>query len=254
MNPPTLFATHTGQWAEQIQSLTGLFLVATPIGHIEDISLRALSTLANVHGILCEDTRQTRILLAHYGISTPCYAYHAHNEHRKQAGILHLLHQGKRLALVSDRGTPLMSDPGFPLVRACYAHSIDVHALPGASSILTALTLSGLPCSPFFFQGFLPTRKRQATLDFLSTLPCTLVIFESPHRLAETLKELSLCFQERPACLLRELTKKFQERIALPLDHLAQWAANAAHIGECVLVIQGRTTKDCTPHPSPLIP
>jgi 16S rRNA (cytidine1402-2'-O)-methyltransferase len=228
-----------GTWQQQIQSLTGLFLIPTPIGHLEDLSVRALVTLGAMDGLLCEDTRQTRLLLNYYGLSTPCYAYHAHNEYEKLAGVMARLRKGARLGLVSDRGTPLMSDPGFPLVRACLAEDVCVHGLPGASSILLALSLSGLPCTPFFFQGFLPVRRRKTALDELGKIQATLVIFESPHRLAATLAELCSTWGDRQACLLRELTKKFQQRIPGSLSQLESWAREAPHIGECVLVVSG---------------
>ena len=226
-------------WSEQIQALSGLFIVATPIGHLEDITLRALTTLAYVDTILCEDTRVTRLLLSHYGISKPCYSYHSHNEKQKLNGIIHLLKKGEKIALVSDRGTPIISDPGFLLVRECYAQGIPVHALPGASSVMVAAVLSEFSCASFFFQGFLPMRGRSKTIQSLACLPVPLILFEAPHRLCKTLKELAPFFGDRKVCLLREMTKKFEQRLVLSLSELLAWAETAAHIGECVLIIKG---------------
>lgn len=230
-------------WSEQIQELSGLFIVSTPIGHLEDITLRALRTLSAVDSIICEDTRVTRLLVSHYGISTPCYSYHAYNEKQKLNGILHLLRQGKKIALVSDRGTPLISDPGFLLVRECYAQGIPVHAIPGASSVMVAAVLSEFSCTSFFFQGFLPERHRAQTLKFLASLPVPTILFASPHSLCKIVQELSPFFGERKVCFLRELTKKFEERSVYSLSELSTWAATATHIGECILILQGQKKK-----------
>jgi 16S rRNA (cytidine1402-2'-O)-methyltransferase len=226
-------------WSDQIQSLSGLFVVSTPIGHLEDITLRALVTLAAVDCILCEDTRVTRLLLSHYGISKPCYSYHSHNEKQKLSGIIHLLNKGEKIALVSDRGTPIVSDPGFLLVRECYKHGVPVHAVPGASSVMVAAVLSEFSCASFFFQGFLPMRKRSKTIQFLSSLPAPVILFEAPHRLGKTLQELIPFFGDRTVCLVREMTKKFEQRLVLSLSELFTWAETTTHIGECVLIIKG---------------
>ncbi len=226
-------------WSEQIKVLEGLFIVSTPIGHLEDITLRALVTLAAVDCILCEDTRVTRLLLSHYGISKPCYSYHRHNEKQKLNGIIHLLNKGGKIGLVSDRGTPIISDPGFLLVRECYKQGIPVHAVPGASSVMVAAVLSEFSCAAFFFQGFLPMRKRSKTIQFLSSLPAPIILFEAPHRLCKTLQELIPLFGDRTVCLVREMTKKFEQRLVLSLSELLKWAETAPHIGECVLIVKG---------------
>lgn len=227
-------------WSSQMAAHTGLFVVATPIGHIEDISLRAVQTLAQVQGILCEDTRMTRTLLGHYGLKTPCYSFHAHNEHTKQAGVLHLLREGASLALVSDRGTPLISDPGFSLVRACFHEGIEVHALPGPSAVMVAAVLSGFACARFAFEGFVPTKlkDRAACLTRLAAQDVSVILFESPHRLAVLLEDLkAVCGSDRQACVLRELTKKFQQRQAGTLEVLLVWSQQQTHLGECVIVL-----------------
>ena len=236
--------THNTAWAklwdDQMKNLSGLFVVSTPVGHMEDITLRALSTLRHVDGILCEDTRKSRILLHHYDIKTPFFSYHAHNEHKKLRGVLQRLLRGDRLALVSDRGTPLISDPGFLLVRECYAHKVPVHAIGGVSAVTLAVVLSGFPCQSFFFQGFLPKKKIAQRLDFLATLSDPIVFFEAPHRLATLCQQLiDRLGPHRPACLLREMTKNFEERIALSLQDLLIFVQQAKHLGECVLVVQG---------------
>lgn len=231
-------------WAGQMEELNGLFVTATPLGHREDITLRALTTLSKVDAILCEDTRTTRQLLAVYAIATPCYGYHAHNERTKLNGVLALLERGKKLALVSDRGTPLICDPGWILVQACHAHNIPVHGLPGACSAVLALTLSGFRASEFCFQGFFPRSQQPQWVQKMQDLACPIVLFESPHRLEKTVDFLAKAWPDRQACLLRELTKKFEERVCMPLRDLALWIKSTAHLGECVLVIQGHLKKE----------
>jgi 16S rRNA (cytidine1402-2'-O)-methyltransferase len=227
-------------WSEQMAETKGLFVVSTPIGHCEDITLRALETLGQVDGILCEDTRMTRTLLNHYGISKPCYSYHAHNEGEKVNGVLNRLKNGDRLALVSDRGTPLISDPGLLLVQKCHDENIPVHIMAGASSVMNAVVWCGLPCESFYFQGFMPTRKVLEHWAFLETIPAPIVFFVAPHDLSGFIREALKALGPRVACLMRELTKKFEERVNLPLDQMAQWVENAVHLGECVMVIDGK--------------
>lgn len=228
-------------WATQMASLNGLFIVATALGHREDMTLRALTTLVCADAILSEDTRNTRQLLSVYDIQTPCYSYHGHNEKAKLNGLLHLLEGQKKLALVSDRGTPLICDPGWILVQACHAKKIPVHGLPGPCSPILALTLSGFKASDFYFQGFIPRAGHTQWLEKMDALTCPLVMFESPHRLVKTLGVLAEFWPTRQACLLRELTKKFEERVAMTLPELASWAKSAPHLGECVLVIEEKT-------------
>lgn len=227
-------------WSKQMMETHGLFLVSTPIGHYEDITLRALETLRQVDGILCEDTRTTRPLLNHYGISKPCYSYHAHNEREKLNGVMARLARGDRLALVSDRGTPLISDPGLLLVQRCHTESIPVHVIGGVSSVIHAVVLSGFASGPFYFQGFMPVKKAKVTWDFLATLFAPVVFFVAPHDLLRLINDACVVFGDRDACLLREMTKKFEQRVALPLSQLRQWVQQADHLGECVLVISGK--------------
>jgi 16S rRNA (cytidine1402-2'-O)-methyltransferase len=181
-----------------------LYLIPTPIGNLEDITLRAIRVLKEVDVVLAEDTRTSRVLLDHYGIGTPLKAFHAHNEHQVTAHFVQALQNGQRMALVSDAGTPGISDPGFLLVRACVQANLPVECLPGPSALIPALVVSGLPCDRFHFEGFLPHKKgRQTRLKYLSALPHTFVLYESPHRLTKCLEEL--------ATLCRELSKRHEE-------------------------------------------
>jgi 16S rRNA (cytidine1402-2'-O)-methyltransferase len=237
------FVASAPLWSKQITQTCGLFVVSTPIGHCEDMTLRALETLRRVDGILCEDTRTTRTLLNHYNIAKPCYSYHNHNEREKISGIIHRLKKGDRLALVSDRGTPLISDPGLLLVQACHHEKIPVHVLGGVSAVMHAVVGSGLACRSFYFQGFMPSRKVNDHWDFLATIPSPLVFFVAPHDLAEFIESALKNLGPRSACLMRELTKKFEERIALPLDQLLEWVKKTPYLGECVMVVDGKPTE-----------
>jgi 16S rRNA (cytidine1402-2'-O)-methyltransferase len=217
----------------------GLYLVATPIGNLGDITLRALETLAGVDLIACEDTRITRRLTERYGITAQLTPYHEHNAATARPRILAHLAQGGSIALVSDAGTPLISDPGFKLVRDVCAAGLSVVALPGASSVLTALSVAGLPTDRFFFEGFLPPKQtaRRARLTELSRLDATLVVFESGNRVQETLADLAAIMGAREAAICREMTKMHEEVIRAPLTDLAQSAATLETRGEFVLVI-----------------
>jgi 16S rRNA (cytidine1402-2'-O)-methyltransferase len=232
--------TVLGLAAEAQRIQPGLHVVATPIGNLGDITLRALSTLAAADGILVEDKRVTRVLLAHYGITTPIYAYHEHNAAEMRPIVLGKLAEGKALALVSDAGTPLVSDPGYKLVEAAIEAGHAVTALPGASAVLTGLVLSGLPSDRFFFEGFLPGKstERRRRLRELEAVPATLVFFEAPHRIAESVADLAAVFGARPAAVARELTKKFEQvrRGSLP-DLAAFYAENGAPKGEIVVMV-----------------
>jgi 16S rRNA (cytidine1402-2'-O)-methyltransferase len=190
-----------------------LYLVATPIGNLEDITLRALRVLREVDLIACEDTRQTRKLLEHYGIHKPTLSYHEHNEAERSLELLEKLRQGVSVALVSDAGTPLVSDPGYRLVTKAIEGGIAVEPLPGASAILAALTVSGLPTDTFRFGGFLPARAgpRRKALARLKDEPATLVFYEAPHRVLETLEDIGAVLGPRPVVLAREMTKLHQE-------------------------------------------
>jgi 16S rRNA (cytidine1402-2'-O)-methyltransferase len=220
--------TAFGLRAEAEPISPGLHVVATPIGNLRDISFRALATLAAADAVVAEDTRVTRHLLAHYGISTPLVAYHEHNAQVMRPHLLARLEAGARLALVSDAGTPLVSDPGFKLVQEALDAGLSVTSVPGPSAVLAALVVAGLPTDRFFFEGFLPHKSgpRRARLAELSRVPGTLVFFESPRRLAETLEDCVAALGDRPAAIARELTKLYEQvrrgRLAELAEALAQ--------------------------------
>jgi 16S rRNA (cytidine1402-2'-O)-methyltransferase len=218
----------------------GLYLVATPIGNLRDITLRAIDTLRDADTIACEDRRVTAKLLAAHGIATPMTAYHEHNATRARPKLLARLKEGACIALVSDAGTPLVSDPGYKLVAACQAEGITVTAIPGPSAVLAALTLSGLPTDRFQFVGFLPPREtaRRTALTALVDVDATLVVFESGRRLAGLLKDAQAILGPRPAAVCRELTKLHEEVVQGDLAELAARYADAgAPRGEVVMVI-----------------
>jgi 16S rRNA (cytidine1402-2'-O)-methyltransferase len=217
----------------------GLYLVATPIGHLGDITLRALETLAGVDIIACEDTRITRRLTERYAISGLLKQYHEHNAALARPKILEKLAQGASIALVSDAGTPLISDPGFKLVREVCAAGHAVIAVPGASSVLTALSVAALPTDRFFFEGFLPSKQqaRRTRLTELARIDATLVMFESGNRIADTLGDLAGIMGERDAAICRELTKLHEETLRAPIAELAKTADTLETRGEFVLVI-----------------
>jgi 16S rRNA (cytidine1402-2'-O)-methyltransferase len=222
--------------------MSKLFVVPTPIGNLEDITLRALRILREeVDLILAEDTRKTGILLKHYDISKPMASFHQHNEHKVLAQFVRRLAGGERMALVSDAGTPAISDPGFLLVRECVRSGIEVECLPGATAFVPALVNSGLSADRFVFEGFLPHKKgRQKRLTKLSVLPYTVILYESPHRLVRTLDELAKSFgPERQASVSRELTKMFEQTLRGTLSELAEHFGKQEVKGELVIVIEG---------------
>jgi 16S rRNA (cytidine1402-2'-O)-methyltransferase len=218
----------------------GLHVTATPIGNLKDITLRALETLERADRILCEDTRLSGHLMRHFGIKAPLVAYHDHNEAQMLEKVLGWLEAGERLALISDAGTPLISDPGFRLVRAAREKGFPVHAVPGPSALTAALSIAGLATDRFYFEGFLPAREkaRRDRLAALKTIDATLVFYESPHRVAETLADMAQQLGERDAALARELTKTFEEVRQGSLPALAAHYAQAgAPKGEIVLLV-----------------
>jgi 16S rRNA (cytidine1402-2'-O)-methyltransferase len=219
-----------------------LYLVATPIGNLGDITIRALETLAAADIIACEDTRTSRVLLDRYGIRTKTVSYHDHNQAVAGARLIETLQNGKSVALITDAGTPLVSDPGERLGADARAAGIRVVPIPGASAVLAALTAAGLPAARFFFEGFLPakTGQRRARLASLASLDATLVFYEGPHRLSETLVDMAQVFDAaRMAAVCRELTKTFEEVIVLPLDRLAaRYPAETNVKGEIVIVVE----------------
>jgi 16S rRNA (cytidine1402-2'-O)-methyltransferase len=221
------------------KAVPGLHLVATPIGNLGDITLRALETLAGVDVIACEDTRITRRLTERYGISALLKPYHEHNAALARPKILERLAQGASIALVSDAGTPLISDPGFKLVREVCAAGHQVIALPGPSSVLAALAVAALPTDRFFFEGFLPSREiaRRARLAELARIDATLVMFESGNRVQDTLADLANIMGGRDAAICREMTKMHEEIRRAPVSELAKAADTLETRGEFVLVI-----------------
>ena len=218
-----------------------LYIVPTPIGNLDDITLRAIKILTESDFILAEDTRKTSILLKHLGLSKKVYAYHKFNEHKKLDQIVEKIQTAAIVSLVSDAGTPGISDPGFLLVRDCIAQDIEVNCLPGATALIPALVNSGLPCDKFVFEGFLPQKKgRETRLKFLTTESRTMVFYESPHKLLKTLEQFALQFGgERKACVSRELTKIYEENQRMSLDELLMYYKQKPVKGEIVMVVEG---------------
>lgn len=224
-----------------------LYIIPTPIGNLEDITFRAVRLLKEVEFVLAEDTRTSKRLFNHYEITTPLRSHHAHNEHYTTDRIIEELQTGKDVALISDAGTPGISDPGFFLIRACVEADIPIECLPGATAFVPALVVAGLPCDKFYFEGFLPHKKgRQTRLKYLATLPYTFVLYESPHRLGKCLKQLEEhCGAERLGVVCRELTKLHEEKARGSLAHLAKQAKDGSlkAKGEIVIVVAGNPTK-----------
>ncbi len=223
-----------------------LHIVATPIGHLEDVTLRALRVLREADWVLAEDTRRTRVLLDHFEIPQKSSSLHAHNESSRIESVLDALEEGQSVALVSDAGTPLVSDPGERLVAAVAEAGHRIEAVPGASALLTALTVSGLETGRVLFLGFLPRKAgaRRKVLEAQRGRPETLVLFESPRRVATTLAEIAGILGNRRACLARELTKKHEEILREGAAALAAYCAEVPPRGECTLVIGGATEEE----------
>lgn len=222
-----------------------LFLVPTPIGNLSDMTYRAVETLKSSDLILAEDTRNSGVLLKHFEISTPMRSYHAHNEHKVTDEIVEQLKQGKTYSLISDAGSPGISDPGYLLAKACIENQIEIIALPGATAFVPALTVSGLTSNEFVFVGFLPVKKgRQTKLNELKEEKRTMIFYESPHKITRTLKDLTEFFgEDRKASLSREITKKFEETIRGTLIELHQISESRNLKGEMVLVVEGHREK-----------
>jgi len=217
----------------------GLYLVATPIGNLADITLRALSVLARAGTIYCEDTRHSRTLTAHFGVTAPLKPYHEHNADAQRPRVLDEIGHGRAVALISDAGTPLVSDPGFKLVRDCLERGFAVTSIPGPSAVLTALASSGLPTDTFMFAGFLPPRSaaRRTRIAELRSAPATLVLFEAPSRVACCLSDLAEVLGGRPAAVARELTKLHEETLRGTLGELAAITAGRELKGEVVILV-----------------
>lgn len=221
--------------------MKSLTLVPTPIGNLKDITLRALDVLKEVDLILAEDTRQTKKLLSHYEIPTPMSSFHMHNEHKVLDRFVQQMKSGQHIALVSDAGTPGISDPGFLLVRASVEAGLDIEVLPGATAFVPALVASGLPCDKFVFEGFLPHKKgRHKILEGLCTESRTVIFYESPHRLVKTLELIAQFFgAERMASVSREISKMFEEHQRGTLPQLIAHYTENPPKGEIVIVVQG---------------
>ena len=224
--------------------MSKLYLVPTPIGNLGDMTLRAIEVLKEVDLVLAEDTRKSGILLKHFHISKPVYSHHKFNEHRTIESLVQKLMGGTSIALITDAGTPGISDPGFLLVRACIEHEVDVECLPGPTAFVPALVNSGLPCEKFVFEGFLPQKKgRQKRLSELTAESRTIVLYESPYRLVKTLSQMAEHFgPDRKGSVSRELTKIHEETRRGTLQELASYFSERTVKGEIVIVVEGSTS------------
>ncbi|MCM4160139.1 16S rRNA (cytidine(1402)-2'-O)-methyltransferase [Antarcticibacterium sp. W02-3] len=222
--------------------MSKLYLVPTPIGNLEDITLRAIRILKEVDHILAEDTRTSGKLLKHYDISTPMHSHHMHNEHKTVEGIVHRIQAGETFALISDAGTPAISDPGFLLTRACVEAGVEVDCLPGATAFVPALVNSGFPNDKFVFEGFLPVKKgRQTRLNLLAEEERTIIFYESPHKLLKTLSQFVEYFgEDRPVSVSREITKMHEETIRGTATQVLEHYTAKPPKGEIVVVVGGK--------------
>ncbi len=218
-----------------------LYLVPTPIGNLSDMTFRAVEILKSVDLILAEDTRVSGILLKHYGIETPMQSYHQHNEHLQTNSLVRQIQNGKEMAIITDAGTPGISDPGFLLSRACVAEGIQIECLPGATAFVPALVNSGLPNDKFVFEGFLPAKKgRQKRLKLLAEEERTMVFYESPYKILKTLKQFTDCFgEDRQASISREISKLYEETVRGTLTEVISHFETKKPKGEFVIVVAG---------------
>lgn len=225
-----------------MQAETQLYLIPTPIGNLEDITFRAVRILNSVDTILSEDTRKSQILLKHYQIAKPLQSYHAHNEHQQLMSLVGRLQSGEKMALISDAGTPAISDPGYLLTREALKAGIKVECLPGATAFVPALVKSGLPADKFVFEGFLPHKKgRKTRLELLSEEERTMIFYESPYRLMKALEQFSDHFgADREASVSRELTKIYEETVNGTLEELINYYTQNTIKGEIVIVVAGK--------------
>ncbi|WP_274474950.1 16S rRNA (cytidine(1402)-2'-O)-methyltransferase [Mangrovimonas aestuarii] len=219
-----------------------LYLVPTPIGNLNDMTFRAIEVLKSVDLILAEDTRTSGKLLKHFDIATPSQSHHMHNEHKTVASLVNKLKSGMTIALISDAGTPAISDPGFLLTRACLEEGIDVECLPGATAFVPALVNSGLPNDKFVFEGFLPVKKgRQTRLTLLAEEPRTMIFYESPHKLVKTLTNFCEYFgEDRPVSVSRELTKLYEETVRGTAKEVLEHYTSNPPKGEIVIIVGGK--------------
>lgn len=226
--------------------MSKLYIVPTPVGNLEDITLRAIRILKEVGLVLAEDTRKTGILLKYYDIENKMQSHHQHNEHQTAEIIAKRINAGETVAIVTDAGTPGISDPGFLLVRTCLEAGIEVECLPGATAFIPALVASGLPCDRFYFEGFLPHKKgRNTRLNYLAKLDQTIVLYESPFRLAKTMLQLAEALgSERKGCVSREISKIYEEHRRGTLQDLANYYAEHEPKGEIVIVVGGKSDNE----------
>ncbi len=225
--------------------MSKLYIVPTPVGNLEDMTFRAIRVLKEADLILAEDTRTSSVLMKKYDIHTRMESHHKYNEHKSVASVCGRILSGMTVALVSDAGTPGISDPGFLLVRACRDAGIEVETLPGPTAFVPAIVNSGFPCDRFCFEGFLPVKKgRMTRLEELGKETRTMIFYESPYRLVKTLQQFAEIFgEDRMACVSRELTKKFEENRRGTLKELVEWYGNVPPKGEIVLTVEGKDEK-----------
>ena len=222
--------------------MSKLYIIPTPIGNLEDITFRSIRVLKEVDVVLAEDTRTSKKLFSHYNIDTPLSSFHMHNEHRVLSKWIERIKNGETIALISDAGTPAISDPGFLLVRACVIENIEVDCFPGATAFVPALVNSALACEKFIFEGFLPVKKgRQTRLMFLSEEERTMIFYESPHRILKTLKQFSEYFgEDRKVSVSREISKMFEETKRGNLIEVLQYFEDKKPKGEFVIIVDGK--------------
>ena len=218
-----------------------LYIVPTPIGNLEDITLRSINVLIDSDLVLCEDTRRSKILMSHYKINTQLKSFHKFNEHKEVDSIVDQIKEGKKISLISDAGTPGISDPGFLIVRTCIESEIEIECLPGATAFVPALINSGIPSDKFVFEGFLPVKKgRKTRLETLSNEERTMIFYESPHKILKTLNDFKLNFgPERKISISRELTKVYEENIRGTVEEVISFFGEKKIKGEIVIVVEG---------------
>lgn len=218
-----------------------LYIVPTPIGNLEDITLRSINVLIDSDLVLCEDTRRSKILMSHYKINTQLKSFHKFNEHKEVESIVEQIKEGKKISLISDAGTPGISDPGFLIVRTCVESEIEIECLPGATAFVPALINSGIPSDKFIFEGLLPVKKgRKTRLEMLSNEKRTMIFYESPHKILKTLNDFKLNFgSERKISISRELTKVYEENIRGTVEEVISFFGDKKIKGEIVIVVEG---------------
>ena len=218
-----------------------LYIVPTPIGNLEDITLRSINVLIDSDLVLCEDTRRSKILMSHYKINTQLKSFHKFNEHKEVDSIVDQIKEGKKISLISDAGTPGISDPGFLIVRTCIESEIEIECLPGATAFVPALINSGIPSDKFVFEGFLPVKKgRKTRLEMLSNEKRTMIFYESPHKILKTLNDFKVNFgSKRKISISRELTKVYEENIRGTVEEVISFFGDKKIKGEIVIVVEG---------------